>query len=118
MDGRERPALGFWRLAADGAIFVFGVGIPLWVFALHPTLRTLPGPEGLVSLIFPMLAFLGVLAANFALQVTDALHIPNLIHLANVVNGRSMLMVVVGAWWVRSDPQPATPALPSGWRVT
>jgi len=140
---RERSSLGAWRLAADSAIFVFGVGIPLWVFALHPALRTLPGPAGAVSLIFPALAFVGVVTANFvllrcapfpsqrafymllagiaigwvadlifALQVTDALKVPNILHIANAVNGLSMLMVAVGAWWVRTDPQPATPTVP------
>ena len=122
---------------------MFGAGIPLWVFALHPALRTLPGPAGAVSLIFPVLAFLGVVTANFvllrcapipsqrafytllagiaigwvadlifALQVTEALNIPRFVHLANAVNGLSMLMVAVGAWWVRTDPQPATQTVP------
>ncbi|MDR3684821.1 MAG: response regulator [Geothrix sp.] len=62
-----RRAASPWRVAADSAIFICGVGVPLWVFAFRPALSHLGGMATFVSLAFALLAFAGIVTTNFAL---------------------------------------------------
>ena len=64
LPGVKRTPLGPWRTLADSAVFIFGVGMPLWVLALRPSLGSLSGMEALVSLGFPLLAFTGIIVTN------------------------------------------------------
>jgi len=140
----DRSDLGPWRTLADSAVFVVGVGVPLWFFALQPGLGGLNGMERFVSLAFPGLAFAGIGAANFillrcsplptprafntllgglavswmadlvfALHVTERLQITNLTVLSNLINAGSLLLILVGAWWLRNEPMPARPPRPA-----
>ena len=67
LPGAPRGSLGPWRTLADSAVFIFGVGMPLWVLALRPALGGLSGMEAVVSLGFPLLAFSGIIVTNSVL---------------------------------------------------
>ncbi len=62
-----RPLPAPWRIVLDSAAFVFGVGIPLWVFALGPAFGRSPGLDVFVSMTYTALAFVGVITVNFVL---------------------------------------------------
>jgi PAS domain S-box-containing protein len=125
------------RVLLDSATFIFGVGVPLWVFAVKPSLGQVGGMDALVTVSFPFLAFAGVVATNFVLLrcvplpsrsafnlvlagitlswmadlvftlvVTQQMRIPNLFHLANLINVLSFLLILVGAWRILADPVP------------
>jgi PAS domain S-box-containing protein len=138
------PLPGRWRIILDSAVFIFGVGIPLWVFALNPALGHSPGLDVFVSMAYTGLAFLGVIAVDFvllrcvphpgprgfnlvlagitlswasdlifSLGVTQQLRIPDPFHLTNLITGLSLVLILLGAQWLRSDPVPATPSRPA-----
>ena len=62
-----RPLPTPWRIILDSAAFIFGVGIPLWVFALQPSFGRSPGLDVFLSMAYTCLAFVGVVAVNFVL---------------------------------------------------
>ena len=65
---RSAPSgAGPWRVFIDSAVFICGAGVPLWVFALRPSLGEMRGMAGFVSLMLPLLAFVGISTANFVL---------------------------------------------------
>ena len=63
----ERPAAGLGRILLDGAVFVVGVGVPLWVFAVQPNLPHAKGEDAVLTVLWPVVAFIGVMAVNAAL---------------------------------------------------
>jgi len=63
----ERPAAGLGRILLDGAVFVVGVGVPLWVFAIQPNLPHATGEDAVLTVLWPVVAFIGVMAVNAAL---------------------------------------------------
>jgi PAS domain S-box-containing protein len=128
-------AISPWRVVADSAVFIFGAGVPLWMFAFKPAVSHLSGLATFVSLAFALLAFTGIVTANFVLlrcvplpsrrafhllilgialswiadlvftlAVTARMQIPNSGHASNILNAISLLMVLTGAWWIRTDP--------------
>ena len=142
-DGRR--TVSPWRVVADSAVFIFGVGVPLWIFAFKPAISHLGGMATFVSLAFALLAFTGIVTVNsvllrciplpsrrafdllvlgialswiadlvFTLAVTARMQIPNSGLLANTINALSLLMVLMGAWWIRTTPphrgEPLPPA--------
>jgi PAS domain S-box-containing protein len=139
-----RRSVSPWRVVADSAIFIFGVGLPLWMFAFKPAFSHLGGMATFVSLAFALLAFTGVVTANFVLlrcvplpsrrafdllilgvavswiadlvftlAVTARMQIPNSGHASNFLDALSLLMVLIGAWWIRTDSQAARPLPPA-----
>lgn len=63
----ERASIGLGRLAVDGAVFVAGVGLPLWFFAVAPALPAAVGYEAAMDVIYPFVTFTGIAALNFVL---------------------------------------------------
>ena len=63
----ERAAAGFGRILLDGIVFVVGVGVPLWVFAVQPDVRQASGVDAVLVVVWPVAAFIGVMAVNAAL---------------------------------------------------
>ena len=104
-----RPSLG----TLHGMEALVSLGFPTLAFAGIITanrvlLRATPMPSRRAfNLVMGGLAMSWLADLVFALRVTDGLRIPNLGHLANVINAFALLAVGVGAWWLRTDPQPA-----------
>ncbi len=67
MPRAEAPLPGATRILLDGAVFVVGVGAPLWLFTLRPALSHGLTFESFLAAAYPALAFLGVMALNLAL---------------------------------------------------
>lgn len=63
----DRPAAGRGRIALDGAACVVGVGVPLWLGAVGPAFRDATGPDALLVVLWPGVAFVGLVAVNTAL---------------------------------------------------
>ncbi len=63
----ERPAAGRWRIALDGLACVVGVGVPLWLGAVGPAWHENTGMDAVLVLLWPCVAFVGLMALNGAL---------------------------------------------------
>ncbi len=63
----ELPGARWGRILVDAAVFVVGVGVPLWLFALQPQLRLTTGVEALLLVVWPLTAFCGIFGVNAAL---------------------------------------------------
>jgi PAS domain S-box-containing protein len=62
-----QPVPGMSRIMLDSAVFVVGVGAPLWVFAIHPATAETTLLRVLLGTLYPIMAFLGVMALNLVL---------------------------------------------------
>jgi PAS domain S-box-containing protein len=56
-----------WRILVDGVAFAVGAGVPLWLFAIEPVLRTTHGLDALLIVLWPIMAFCGIVAVNASL---------------------------------------------------
>ncbi len=63
----EQPMASRWRIALDGAACVVGVGIPLWLGAVAPAWREATGMDAMLIVIWPCVAFIGLVVVNTAL---------------------------------------------------
>ncbi len=63
----KRSLTGLTRILLDAAAFLVGVGVPLWVFAIHPSLAKSLSFASVLGIVYPMMAFLGVMALNIVL---------------------------------------------------
>ena len=63
----ERSSISLGRMAVDGAVFVAGVGLPLWFFAVGPGLRAASGFEALMDVVYPLVTFGGISVLNVVL---------------------------------------------------
>jgi PAS domain S-box-containing protein len=67
MPSVDRPSIGFGRLLVDSAVFVAGVGLPLWFFAVEPGLATASGYEAVLDVVWPLVTFGGIASLNIVL---------------------------------------------------
>ncbi len=137
------PLPGSWRVLLDSAAFIVGVGVPLWFFAIHPTLEKPQTLISILSIIYPGLAFLGVMALNSVLLRAEPfpsrsalnlllagigiswladmmfameitqLTVPGLKYWVNISNALSLILALVGSWRILADPAPAQPLRPA-----
>jgi PAS domain S-box-containing protein len=63
----ERTAVAPWRILIDGVVFLVGLGVPLWMFAIRPDLQHATGIDAVLVVVWPSLAFAAVLMVNTAL---------------------------------------------------
>jgi PAS domain S-box-containing protein len=63
----ENLVAGRWRILIDGVAFVVGVGVPLWLFAIQPVLTTAQGWDAVLIVVWPLMAFCGIIALNASL---------------------------------------------------
>jgi PAS domain S-box-containing protein len=63
----ERRAFRPLRILIDGVVFVVGIGVPLWLFAVQPGLQNSTGIDAVLVVVWPLFSFLGVMAVNAAL---------------------------------------------------
>ena len=61
------PLPGFWRVVLDSAAFIVGVGMPIWFFAIQPTLPKTPNLATALTITYPALAFVGIMILNSVL---------------------------------------------------
>ena len=133
----KNPSYGILRIFLDGAAFVIGLGIPLWVFSVHPELMSARSNVA-IEVVVPAFAFVAIVAINAALltsapvpsraalwtllagmgistivDIVYALDTPSgLVNLtkinwANLTNALSLGFMYVAAWRFRVDPMPA-----------
>lgn len=67
MPRAERLSIGLGRLLVDSAVFITGVGLPLWFFAVKPGLSTSSGYEAAMVVAYPLVTFVGITALNIVL---------------------------------------------------
>ncbi|HJV48994.1 MAG TPA: ATP-binding protein [Geothrix sp.] len=63
----EPPLPGRLRILLDGAVFVVGVGAPLWLFTVRPAFAHGLNLGSFLASAYPTLAFLGVMGLNLVL---------------------------------------------------
>jgi two-component system cell cycle sensor histidine kinase/response regulator CckA len=63
----EHRAAGRCRILIDGAAFVLGVGVPLWLIDVQPVLVTVPDFQLVQHVLWPLLAFGGIIVVNSSL---------------------------------------------------
>jgi len=137
------PLPGFWRVILDSAAFVVGVGAPIWVFVVQPTLHRSLNLASILSAAYPLMAFLGVMVLNKVLLqsvpfpsrlgmnlLLAGLGISWLVDLVfameiaqamqsgirywvNIGNALSLLLCLAGSWRIRTDTAPAQPLRPA-----
>ncbi len=137
------PLPGFWRVVLDSAAFIGGVGAPIWVFAVHPTLHGSLNLATILSVTYPVLAFAGVMILNKVLlqsapfpsrlglnlllaglgiswlaDLMFALEITQMTftgirYWVNIANALSLVLAMVGSWRILSDPPPVQPLRPA-----
>ena len=61
------PLPGFWRVLLDSAAFIVGVGVPIWFFAMQPTLARSFSLSTFLTIVYPAFAFIGVMVLNSVL---------------------------------------------------
>ncbi|HVU15801.1 MAG TPA: ATP-binding protein [Candidatus Didemnitutus sp.] len=64
---------GRWRIVVDGVAFVIGVGVPLWIFAIQPVLASSAWLDALLIVLWPVMAFLGIMVVNASLLTNPPL---------------------------------------------
>jgi len=67
MPSVARASIGFGRLLVDSAVFVAGVGLPLWFFTVRPGLATSSGYNAALVVAYPLVTFAGIMALNIVL---------------------------------------------------
>jgi len=55
---------GPWRILVDGAVFVVGAGVPLWLFAIKPAIVAMGLGEAAQIIAYPIMAFVGIITVN------------------------------------------------------
>lgn len=63
----EKGIAGPGRILIDGLVFVIGLGVPLWLFAVGPHFIRTQGLEALFILVWPIAAFTCILTLNTVL---------------------------------------------------
>jgi len=63
----DAPLPGRIRILLDGAVFVVGVGAPLWLFTIGPALAQGLSWSSFLTSAYPVQAFLGVMGLNLVL---------------------------------------------------
>lgn len=58
---------GTWHIVVDGAAFVVGVGVPLWLGAVGPAWTASRGIDAFLMVLWPAVALLGLFCLNAAL---------------------------------------------------
>jgi PAS domain S-box-containing protein len=66
----DPPLPSAWRILLDGTAFIVGVGLPVWVFAVHPALVKELNLLTILSATYPTMALIGILVMNSALLRT------------------------------------------------
>ncbi len=61
------------RASVDALIFIFGAGVPLWLFSLGPLLRRSSDADDVLAVLFTVVSFAGLLALSWALETRAAL---------------------------------------------
>ena len=61
------PSVGRGRLFVDSAVFIAGVGLPLWLLSVRPGLAGTSGYEAALVVIYPLVTFSGIVALNIVL---------------------------------------------------
>ena len=67
MPRADRPSVGLGRLLVDSAVFIAGVGLPLWFFAVQPGLSKASGYDAALVVAYPLVTFTGIMALNVVL---------------------------------------------------
>ncbi len=67
MPGAERASIGLGRLIVDSTVFVAGVGLPLWFFAVGPGLSAASGYGAALTVIYPLVTLSGITLLNIVL---------------------------------------------------
>lgn len=62
-----RPSAGPGRVLVDSAVFIAGVGLPLWLLSVRPGLAGASGYEAALVVIYPLVTFSGIVALNIVL---------------------------------------------------
>ena len=137
------PLPGRIRILLDGAVFVVGVGSPIWLFAVKPAFAHGFNQVFLLGAAYPTLAFLGVIGLNlvllrcapfpnrsahhllliglgaswladliFSLQISGESTFVGLKYWGNIVNAGSLLLCLLGAWRMGTEPAPSHPIRP------
>ena len=60
----ERTSVGVGRLLLDSLVFIVGVGLPLWFFAVQPGLAASKGYAAALTVIYPLATFSGITGLN------------------------------------------------------
>lgn len=55
------------RILVDGAVYLVGVGMPVWLFAVQPQLAATSGMERVLLVVWPLAALCGIFGVNAAL---------------------------------------------------
>jgi len=63
----ERLSISVGRLLIDSAVFIVGVGLPLWFFAVKPGLATSSGYGEAMVVVYPLVTFVGITLLNIVL---------------------------------------------------
>ena len=70
----ERPMASRGRILIDSAVFLAGVGVPLWLFTLGPGLAKASLFEGAMYVVYPIATFSGIATLNLILLTRVPLH--------------------------------------------
>lgn len=73
MPRAERSGIGVGRIVIDTAVFVAGVGLPLWFFCVGPGIATASGLETLPVVAYPLVTFTGIATLNIIVLTRTAL---------------------------------------------
>lgn len=63
----ERLSVGLGRLLVDSTVFIAGVGVPLWFFAVRPGLSDATGYGAAMVVAYPLVTFAGIAGLNIVL---------------------------------------------------
>ena len=63
----ERLSISVGRLLVDSAVFIVGVGLPLWFFAVMPGLASSSGYGAAMVVAYPLVTFVGISLLNIVL---------------------------------------------------
>jgi len=137
------PLPGVGRVLLDSAAFIAGVGVPMWVFAVHPALVKTLDLSSFLSAAYPIMALLGVMVLNYVLlrsapfpspvalnlilaglgiswladmmfaMVITQTAVTGLRYWVNISNALALLLALLGSWRAVVDPAPAHPLRPA-----
>ncbi|MDQ5977851.1 MAG: hypothetical protein QG602_823, partial [Verrucomicrobiota bacterium] len=68
-----RRITGWARIVVDGAVYLVGVGMPVWLFAIQPQLAQASLLDSILIIVWPLCALCGVFGINVALLTKAAL---------------------------------------------
>ena len=61
------------RSVVDALIFIFGAGVPLWLFSLGPLLTTSSDADDIFTVVFTIISFAGLLILSWAVETRATL---------------------------------------------